>query len=196
MFRLEKEAKAKIDYDAMFAYLGEQLTHTDIEKLRKILPDIMKEINSAFMELSLDAEAGLLIHISCCIDRLLAKQEVATNPRKAAILLQYDKEFKKLLKIVKPLEKTFHVIINDDEIANILTIIYQSKNRRLQNGRKYAGKAGRNRDDDHSQFRTGKIRCLRCTAGGEKRKFRRRRETSEGGRRESSNSTMNLTENC
>jgi hypothetical protein len=30
-----------------------------------------------------------------------------------------------LLKIVKPLEKTFHVIINDDEIANILTIIYQ-----------------------------------------------------------------------
>jgi transcriptional regulatory protein LevR len=73
----------------------------------------------------LDAEAGLLIHISCCIDRLLAKQEVATNPRKAAILLQYDKEFKKLLKIVKPLEKTFHVIINDDEIANILTIIYQ-----------------------------------------------------------------------
>ena len=109
----------------MFAYLGEQLTHTDVEKLRKILPDIMKEINAALMELSLDAEAGLLIHISCCIDRLLAKQEVATNPRKAAILLQYDKEFKKLLKIVKPLEKTFHVIINDDEIANILTIIYQ-----------------------------------------------------------------------
>ena len=125
LLRLEKEAKAKIDYDAMFAYLGEQLTHTDIEKLRKILPDIMKEINAALMELSLDAEAGLLIHISCCIDRLLAKQEVATNPRKAAILLQYDKEFKKLLKIVKPLEKTFHVIINDDEIANILTIIYQ-----------------------------------------------------------------------
>ena len=111
--------------EAMFAYLGEQLTHTDIEKLRKILPDIMKEINAALRELSLDAEAGLLIHISCCIDRLLAKQEVATNPRKAAILLQYDKEFKKLLKIVKPLEKTFHVIINDDEIANILTIIYQ-----------------------------------------------------------------------
>ena len=125
LLRLEKEAKAKIDYDAMFAYLGEQLTHTDIEKLRKILPDIMKEINAALRELSLDAEAGLLIHISCCIDRLLAKQEVATNPRKAAILLQYDKEFKKLLKIVKPLEKTFHVIINDDEIANILTIIYQ-----------------------------------------------------------------------
>ena len=108
LLRLEKEAKAKIDYDAMFAYLGEQLTHTDIEKLRKILPDIMKEINAALRELSLDAEAGLLIHISCCIDRLLAKQEVATNPRKAAILLLYDKEFKKLLKIVKPLEKTFH----------------------------------------------------------------------------------------
>ena len=26
----EKEAKAKIDYDAMFAYLGEQLTHLSL----------------------------------------------------------------------------------------------------------------------------------------------------------------------
>lgn len=125
LLRLEKEAKAKIDYDAMFAYLGEQLTHTDINRLQKVLPDIMKEINTSLGELSLDAEAGLLIHIACCIDRLQGRQEVATNPRKAGILLRYDKEFKKLLKIVKPLEKAFHVIINDDEIANILTIIYQ-----------------------------------------------------------------------
>ena len=125
LLQLEKEAKTKIDYDAMFAYLGEQLTHTDIGKLKKILPDIMQEINISLGELSLDAEAGLLIHIACCTDRLLGRQEVATNPRKAGILLQYDREFKKLLKIVKPLEKAFHIIINDDEIANILTIIYQ-----------------------------------------------------------------------
>ena len=29
------------------------------------------------------------------------------------------------MKLLKPLEKSFHIIINDDEAANILTIIYQ-----------------------------------------------------------------------
>ena len=87
----------------------------------------MKEINAALRELSLDAEAGLLIHISCCIDRLLAKCEVKPQilQKSSNIKPKYDKEFKKLLKTVKTVEKTFHVIINDDEIANILTIIYQ-----------------------------------------------------------------------
>ena len=50
---------------------------------------------------------------------------MAANPKKKAVLMKYEKEFRQLLKIVKPLERTFRIIINDDEIANILTIIYQ-----------------------------------------------------------------------
>lgn len=125
LLSLEKEAKARIDYHAMFDYLGEQLLHTNMDKLKKVLPDTLREINAVLGELSLDTEAGLLIHISCCIDRLIGNEPTAANPKKKMILAKYEKEFKALLKIVKPLEKTFRIIVNDDEIANILTIIYQ-----------------------------------------------------------------------
>jgi transcriptional regulatory protein LevR len=125
LLSLEKEAKSRIDYRAMFDYLGEQLVHTNTEKLKKLLPEVLREINESLGELSLDTEAGLLIHISCCIDRLIGKEPTAANPKKKMILEKYEKEFKALLKIVKPLEKTFHIIVNDDEVANILTIIYQ-----------------------------------------------------------------------
>ncbi|MBE5950423.1 MAG: PRD domain-containing protein [Lachnospiraceae bacterium] len=125
LLSLEKEAKTRIDYQAMFDYLGEQLIHTNMEKLKKVLPDTLREINATLGELSLDTEAGLLIHISCCIDRLISNEPTAANPKKKVILSKYEKEFKMLLKIVKPLEKTFRIIVNDDEIANILTIIYQ-----------------------------------------------------------------------
>jgi len=125
LLSLEREAKSRIDYQAMFDYLGEQLIHTNMDKLKRILPETLREINTTLGELSLDTEAGLLIHISCLIDRLIGKEPTAGNPKKKLILTKYEKEFKVLLKIVKPLEKTFHIIINDDEIANILTMIYQ-----------------------------------------------------------------------
>lgn len=125
LLSLEKEAKAQIDYDAMFDYLEEQLENTSIEKLKKVLPEILSKINTEIAELSLDTEAGLLIHISCCTDRLIGNEPTAINPRKKVILSKYEKEFKQLLRIFKSLEKTFHIIVNDDEIANILTIIYQ-----------------------------------------------------------------------
>lgn len=125
LLSLEKEAKTCIDYEAMFDYLEEQLVHTDMTKLKKVLPEVMREMNDTLGELTLDAEAGLLIHIACCIDRLQGKEPVAANPKKKAVLMKYEKEFRQLLKIVKPLERTFRIIINDDEIANILTIIYQ-----------------------------------------------------------------------
>jgi transcriptional regulatory protein LevR len=125
ILNLEKQAKAKIDYNAMFDYLNEQLEHVNIAKLKRILPEILDAINANITELSLDTEVGLLIHISCCIDRLMGKGASAANPRKKMILTKYEEQFMTLLKIFKPVEKTFGIIISDDEIANILTIIYQ-----------------------------------------------------------------------
>jgi transcriptional regulatory protein LevR len=125
ILNLEKQAKAKIDYNAMFDYLNEQLEHVNIAKLKRILPEILDAINANITELSLDTEVGLLIHISCCIDRLMGKGASAANPRKKMILAKYEEQFMTLLKIFKPVEKTFGIIISDDEIANILTIIYQ-----------------------------------------------------------------------
>lgn len=125
LLSLEKEAKARIDYDAMFEYLGEQLEHVKTPKLAKLLPEVLLRINAEITPLSLDTEVGLFIHLACCIDRLVAKEASANNPRKKAILSKYENEYLQLLKFFKPIEKTFHIILNDDEMADILTIIYQ-----------------------------------------------------------------------
>ena len=66
-----------------------------------------------------------MIHLACCIDRLSGRGVPTVNPRKKMILEKYQSEFQKLLKVLKPIEKTFRIILNDDEMANILTIIYQ-----------------------------------------------------------------------
>ena len=58
LLSLEKEAKTRIDYEAMFDYLEEQLVHTDMTKLKKVLPEVMREMNDTLGELTLDAGAG------------------------------------------------------------------------------------------------------------------------------------------
>ena len=68
---------------------------------------------------------GLLIHTACCVERLLAGEASQTNPKRKMIIAQYGKEFQKLLRMLKPMEKTFHIIFSDDEVANMLMIIYQ-----------------------------------------------------------------------
>lgn len=125
LLSLEKEVRAKLDYDAMFEYLEEQLEHINMDRLRRLLPEVLNAINTEIGELTVDTEVGLLIHISCCIDRLIGKEALPVNPRKKIILSRYERELHQLLRIFKPVEKAFHIIINDDEIANILTIIYQ-----------------------------------------------------------------------
>lgn len=120
--RVKKET---VDYDAVFQYLKEQLTNTNMIKLQKVLPQLMTEIKEKIENLSTDTEVGLFIHLACCIDRLGSEQPPVSNPRKKMILEQYGKEYQKLLKILRPAEKAFHIIFTEDEIANIMMIIYQ-----------------------------------------------------------------------
>ncbi len=125
VLKLEKRAKQNIDYEAMFQYLSEQFKHTNMNKLRKLLPAAIKGINEGIKELSLDTEVGLLVHIACCVERLQGGETTVKNIRKNEILKNHHNQLGIILKILKPLEKGFGVIIDDDEIANIFTIIYQ-----------------------------------------------------------------------
>lgn len=125
VLKLEKRAKQNLDYEAMFQYLSEQFKYTNMNKLRKLLPVAIKGINEGIKELSLDAEVGLLVHIACCIERLQGGETTVKNIRKSEILKRHHHQLGSILKILKPLEKGFGVIIDDDEIANIFTIIFQ-----------------------------------------------------------------------
>lgn len=125
LLRLSREEKRAINYDEVYHYLDEQLEHINVSKLKKVLPQVISEINSRISELSLDSEVGLFIHMACCIDRICSHAPTYVNIRRESIIKKYNCQFKELLKLLKPLEKAFNIIFDDDEAANILTIIYQ-----------------------------------------------------------------------
>jgi transcriptional regulatory protein LevR/transcriptional regulator with AAA-type ATPase domain len=123
VLRFKNREKNRIDFDEVFNYLGEQLEHVNIGKLRRHLPKVIEQINQDVEPMSLDTEIGLLMHIACNINRMLGKEPLLQNMRKEQILNSYDAVYKKILQILKPLERTFDVIFTDDELANLIMII-------------------------------------------------------------------------
>ncbi|HHV11411.1 MAG TPA: PRD domain-containing protein [Clostridiales bacterium] len=113
------------DYESIYQYLGEHLEYVSIAKVRKYLPGVIEEISSNVLKLSSDTRVGLFLHIPCSIERVLAKGKTPVCIQKTQIIRKYGRAYKKLLKILKPLENAFHVIFSDDELALLITIIYK-----------------------------------------------------------------------
>ncbi len=123
ILRLKRIKKSEINFDDVYAYLEEQLISVDISKLKRTLPMIIEQINARITHMSLDSEVGLFIHIACCINRILSGELMPKNLKKDDIIERHKKQYKELVKLIKPIEKAFGIILNDDEVANILTII-------------------------------------------------------------------------
>jgi Transcriptional antiterminator len=123
ILRFKNREKSQINFDEVFNYLHEQLEDVDVKKLQKMLPPIIDQINCEIMRMSIDSEIGLLMHIACSINRMNAKESIPQNLHKEQILKTNEACYKKLLKILKPLERSFNVIFTDDEMANIIMII-------------------------------------------------------------------------
>lgn len=123
ILQFKHEEKRKIDFDEVFEYLSQQLERVDIRKLRRILPVVVEEINNEVIPMSLDTEIGLFVHIACCINRVLGMEHPQSNLKKEYLIGKYKEHYKKLLRALKPLERTFGVVFSDDEMANIITII-------------------------------------------------------------------------
>jgi transcriptional regulatory protein LevR len=125
LLKLNRVEKQDINYEEVYSYLDEQLEHTNVSKLKKMLPVFISGVNEKICEMSLDSEVGLFIHTACLIDLLRSNISAPENIHREDIIEKYNWQFKELLKLLKPLEKAFDVIFNDDEAANILTIIYK-----------------------------------------------------------------------
>jgi transcriptional regulatory protein LevR len=95
----------------------------DIKKLWRMLPVAIKSINEQVKPMSIDTEIGLLVHIACSINRIAGKENIPTNIRKEQIIKSHGVHYRQVRKIIKPCERTFGIIIPDDEIANIIMII-------------------------------------------------------------------------
>lgn len=109
------------NYDAIYSYLDEQLNYVDINKIKKILPEVMNELDQ-YISLDSDQSLGIFVHLACMINRILSKEPIKKNINTKEYKLKYADDFKQLLKIMSKVEKKFNIIIPDDEIANILTI--------------------------------------------------------------------------
>jgi len=123
ILRFKNHEKSRIDFNEVFRYLDEQLEYADVKKLQRMLPPVIEQIDRDILHMSLDTEIGLLMHIACCINRILAKEAIPQNIHKDQIIKTHTDHYKNILRIIKPLEHAFGIIFPDDEIANIIMII-------------------------------------------------------------------------
>lgn len=112
------------DYNDVYKYLEEQLKYVSIPKLKTVLPDIIDDF-SLLYQLNEDQRVGLFMHLACLMERLLEGKSVIKNDEKNKLISVFAEDYKAITKIVSTLEKTFKVIIDDNEIATIIMIIKQ-----------------------------------------------------------------------
>jgi len=125
ILRGKNREKQRIDARQVFDYLDEQFEYADTKKLRRLLPDIVEHFNASIVPMSIDTEVGLLMHIACSVNRLCSGAATPQNLRREEIIDQYRQSYSTLRRELKPLEKAFHIIFPDDELANILMIQYK-----------------------------------------------------------------------
>ena len=125
ILRFKNREKERINYGEIYKYLDEQLEFVNNKKLRRYLPVVIEQINTEISRMSLDTEIGLLMHIACCINRLAGNKPIPQNLHREQIITSNSESYKKLIKVLKPVERAFKIIFTDDEIANMITIIKQ-----------------------------------------------------------------------
>lgn len=112
----------QLDYSAVYSFLEEQFKCISVSKLKSILPSIIDELEIIY-SLTPDQKVGLFVHIACLLEN--CKQGVCKQACKDAdtILEDYPEDFKVVSKVLKPLEKAFKVIIDDNQMAAIIMIL-------------------------------------------------------------------------
>ena len=110
------------DYNEVYEYLEETLVHTPVSKIKSTLPSVMDEL-SIYYNLDESQKVGLFIHIACLIDNLLGGGSGHKNKDMEKIIREHSESYKNVSKILKVLEKSFNVIINDHEVATILMVL-------------------------------------------------------------------------
>ncbi|PTQ84945.1 transcriptional regulatory protein LevR [Trichococcus patagoniensis] len=111
-----------IEYADVYDYLETQFSYTSIAKLKTVLPEIIDQLDAHYALLE-DQKVGLFMHLACLVERLLEGNFVAKNENKQKMLQLFPEEYKVISRILKKLEKTFKIIIDDNELATIIMII-------------------------------------------------------------------------
>ncbi|WP_300276070.1 PRD domain-containing protein [Peptacetobacter sp.] len=119
------ELSEAIDYKTIINYLGEQFKGVDMKLLEKDLLESMKKIKKISNGLTIDQEIGLFMHIACTVNRMINKEKMYANIHKAKILSKNKQIYNQLKEILEEIEIDFNILFNDDELANIISLIKQ-----------------------------------------------------------------------
>lgn len=125
----EEESSQEEDINEVFEYLGDQFPQFDIDLMKNYLLVIIGQIEHEMnLVLDEDKKIGLIVHIVCLIDKLQQQHTPSVNFMAYSVLGdfgdgRYGDLFEKMKLFLKPLEETFDVMIQDNEIATIISII-------------------------------------------------------------------------
>lgn len=111
-----------LDYSAIYAYLEEQFQYVSIVKLKSVLPNAIDQLATLYT-LTMEQKTGLFIHIACMIENCLQGKKMSINQELARINDIYSEDYQEIIKILKPIEKVFKIIIDDYQIAIIIMIV-------------------------------------------------------------------------
>lgn len=112
----------RVNYDEVYRLLEEQFTHAPINRIKSVLPGVVDEM-SIIYGLDDEQRLGAFLHLACLVERLMAGGVVETTEAAGKYILQYPEDYQTLIKIMRTLEKAFHIIINDNEIELLLMIV-------------------------------------------------------------------------
>ena len=126
---VEESSQEDEDIKEVFEYLGDQFPQFDMDLMKNYLLVIISQIEHEIeLVLDEDKKIGLIVHIVCLIDKLQQQHTPSVNFMAYSVLGdfgdgRYGDLFEKMKLFLKPLEETFDVMIQDNEIATIISII-------------------------------------------------------------------------
>lgn len=112
-----------VDFEAIYAYLSEQLPKLNISILRRRLPKAIAQIKKCSKGLSQDQELGLFLHIACAIFRIQEKETMPAVINSKNIIGRNKRLYHDLKDVLQPLEQAFGICFADDELAYIISIV-------------------------------------------------------------------------
>ena len=115
------------NFDAIFNHLKEELVLVDIDKLKIHLIKIIDEINhTQGCNFTQEQRLALMIHIACCIERIHEKAIIPVKVFKDDIISKNYDLYKCIKKNLSIIEEEFNVKFDDNEFANLISIIKMS----------------------------------------------------------------------
>lgn len=111
-----------MNYAKVYEHLEEQFKYTSISKLKSVLPHVVDELALTY-SLDSDQTLGLFIHLACVVERILSGKRLEENLDAKGLISTLDEDYRTVSRILKNLEKTFKIIIDDSEIGTLIMIL-------------------------------------------------------------------------